>query len=416
MNIRKFLQSFSGDKVDVFDNYVDEISVAYVNGLTLTAEGEEYFKDALDIEIENIEKDSIVLKIDERTISEITANKRLKNAKKLFYSLAGYCGDENYNKWFKVKPPIKRKYLDYLEKINKNIPTELKDMKCWCCYKTYYDAEKGKMKKFVLSPHTGRWAKADTKDTWTTYKIASEFAKDYSCTGLSIALDGSGITCIDLDGAIKNGEYSLLAKEFIEKFDTTYIEQSVSGKGLHIFFKGNVLENSTYKNRVITDKGEIEVYDDKHFISMTGKSINGIKELSTIDENTRKELQILLGKRTQIKQVIRQTNNQSDSEVIRKIEASKKGKDFKELYYGGCLTGDHSRDDFKLLNLLAFFTNCDAQQMERIFSTSALYRPEKEAYLKLSIENAIGTLYKKKDFNFNTITKTQRKTSENEND
>ena len=55
----------------------------------------------------------------------------------------------------------------------------------------------------------------------------------------------------------------------------------------------------------------------------------------------------------------------------------------------------------KMCNILAFFTDCDADQIERIFKQSGLYRPEKnDAYLKRTIDKAIGTLALRPTGNF----------------
>ena len=57
------------------------------------------------------------------------------------------------------------------------------------------------------------------------------------------------------------------------------------------------------------------------------------------------------------------------------------------------MLGDNSRSDFKLLNILAFFSDSDPMQMERIFKESKLYRPEKgEQYVQRSVRKAIDTL------------------------
>ena len=96
----------------------------------------------------------------------------------------------------------------------------------------------------------------------------------------------------------------------------------------------------------------------------------------------------------------------NDRDIIEQIRSSKKGKDFDVLFSGGTLTGDKSRDDMIMLNILAFFTDRNAFQMESIFKSSGLYRPEKGAnYLKISIDKAIQTLQIQKSY----FEKTQKK-------
>ena len=64
----------------------------------------------------------------------------------------------------------------------------------------------------------------------------------------------------------------------------------------------------------------------------------------------------------------------SDTDIITKIEGSKQADKFHSLYNIGQLSGDHSADDMALCSILAFWTGCDASQMDRIFRSSALMR------------------------------------------
>lgn len=285
-----------------------------------------------------------------------------------------------------------------LSLLQKNTPQIMKELDNWCVFKTKWNEEKGKKDKYIISPINGRWAKINDSSTWTDFKTALKYAEENNCEGLSFALNGNAITCIDLDKCYKNGKLNSLSSEMLGYFSNTYVEQSASGNGIHIFFLGDVLENGTYKNRNESERGEIEVYDSSRFISMTGKTITSTNELEICSNSAKEILQKTLGKKTQNKVFAPSRNNQSDAEVIAKIRNSKVANDFNNLMAGISLTGDHSRDDFKLLNILAFFTDCDKWQMESIFATSALYRPEKKAYLQRSIENACSTLVKRQNY------------------
>lgn len=84
---------------------------------------------------------------------------------------------------------------------------------------------------------------------------------------LAYALDGTdGIACIDLDHCVgEDGKRSALADEVLAKCGKTYIEHSVSGRGIHVFgrTKGADL-------RSFSKDGDMEYYQDRHFITMTG--------------------------------------------------------------------------------------------------------------------------------------------------
>ena len=163
--------------------------------------------------------------------------------------------------------------------------------------------------------------------------------------------------------------------------------------------KDDILANGKYKNRAEIPDGEIEVYDEKRFISMTGNIRSKTVRLGKSPIATTSWLQGKLGEKVLIK-----NNNvapprkgqgidRSDRALIERIQRSKSAADFNALFNGDNMLGDNSRSDFKLLNILAFFSDCDAMQMERLFKESKLYRPEKgEQYVQRSVRKAIDTL------------------------
>lgn len=278
-----------------------------------------------------------------------------------------------------------------------NVPEEMRALPNWCVFRTKWNAEKGKKDKFIISPTDGKWAKSTDPATWTDFETAMHYAEENNCEGLSFALDGSGISCIDLDHSVeRDGTLSANAEKLTKEIPETYTETSVSGNGIHIFVKDDILAKGKYRNRAVTDSGEIEVYDAGRFISMTGAVRSGSLTLGKCPQATMSWLRQTLGRRTaeqnrQPEQ--RDRASQSDQEVIDRIRRSKKGSTFEQLYSGRDVTGDNSRNDFMLLNMLAFFTDCDPAQMERIFKSSGLYRPEKgEPYLNRSINKACSTL------------------------
>lgn len=284
-----------------------------------------------------------------------------------------------------------------LEVLRANVPEEMRALPNWCVFRTKWNAEKEKKDKFIISPTDGKWAKSTDPATWTDFETAMQYAEENNCEGLSFALNGSGISCIDLDHSVsKDGTLSANAEKLTKEIPETYTETSVSGNGIHIFVKDDILAGGKYRNRAITDSGEIEVYDAGRFISMTGDVRSGTLTLGKCPQATMTWLRQTLGRRApeQSRQPgQRDPSNQSDQEVIDRIRRSKKGSTFDQLYSGGNVTGDNSRNDFMLLNMLAFFTDCNAAQMERIFKSSGLYRPEKgEPYLNRSINKACSTL------------------------
>lgn len=286
-----------------------------------------------------------------------------------------------------------------LTALTENVPVEMKSIPNWCAYKTRWNDEKGKKDKFVLSPIDGKWAKSSDPATWTDFETAMEFAQKNNCEGLAFALDGKcGISCIDLDHSVgENGELTAPAQKLTDEISESYIETSVSGNGIHIFVKEDILGKGKFKNRTVTAEGEIEVYDSGRFISMTGNVRSKTTQLGKCPMATTQWLRSTLGEKVPERQVQPRERSgridTSDDAVIARIRNSKKGGEFDALYRGEDLTGDNSRNDFKMMNMLAFFTDCDKAQMERIFKGSGLYRPEKgQDYVIRSIDKACSTL------------------------
>ena len=312
---------------------------------------------------------------------------------------AAYAGKEVGKSAKRVAPRKRnRKRLDDLEA---NVPDAMKSLKNWCVFRTKYNPETERQDKFVISPTDGKWAKTNDPDTWVDFETAIKYAEENDCAGLSFALDGKcGITCIDLDKSIsKDGKLTESAEKLTQELAETYTETSVSGNGIHIFVADDILRK-TYKNRADLPDGEIEVYDSGRFISMTGNMRSKSNALSNCPTATMTWLHGTLGKKIAAREnKPRGGVGQSDNDVIERIRRSKRGHDFDTLMSGGAITGDKSRDDMILLNMLAFFTDCDRAQMESIFLSSgrradlgANGGKKSSNYLSRSIEKACSSL------------------------
>lgn len=312
---------------------------------------------------------------------------------------AAFAGREVGKSAKRVAP--RRRNMQRLSDLEANVPDEMKALKNWCVFRTKYNPESDRHEKFVISPIDGKWAKSNDPNTWVDFDTALKYAVENDCAGLSFALDGKcGITCIDLDKSIsKEGKLTESAEKLTQELADTYAETSVSGNGIHIFVADDIL-HKTYKNRADLPDGEIEVYDNARFISMTGNMRSKSKALTKCPAVTMTWLRSALGKKSiERENKPRGFERQSDTDVIERIRRSKKGRDFDILMSGGSIIGDKNKDDLMLLNMLAFFTDCNKAQMEAIFlssgrniTTSADGKPKSGNYLERSIEKACSTL------------------------
>lgn len=300
--------------------------------------------------------------------------------------------------------------LNELKARYSNIPQEMTQMRRWVCFKVV--ERDGKKTKVPFDPHTGNGAKSNDKNTWGDFDEAINACAKYNLDGLGFEL-GDGICGIDLDNhPDSNGEFMPakqfqdLANEFVRTMNS-YSEWSVSGNGIHIFFYGKLPSGRRKTSNV-------EMYDSVRFFAMTGKSIGRrsiafreeeatslwkkyvddsealARKKKEAEERNKKYLESLNG--------VAVLQNLSDSELIDKAQkAPNGGAKFSRLMRGDMsdFDGDHSKCDQSLCNMLAFFSNRNAEQIDRIFRTSGLMREKWDSkrgdttYGGIVIQNAI---------------------------
>lgn len=301
--------------------------------------------------------------------------------------------------------------FDTLVQQYSSIPNELKQMPRWIGYRVENIANSTKKTKKPYNALNGSLASTRDDLTWTSFNLALKGCIKFNFDGLGFVL-GDGIFGVDLDNHInEEGNYELSEEEFnalTQEFLTTlnsYSEYSQSGNGIHIICKGKLPEGACRK-------GNVEMYDNARFFAMTGKAINNCEV-----ENRENEVVPLWEKYVYTAPPQIEVNNAfsslstkayltplsiSDEEIIKLATSSKNGGDFYSLFYEGDLSGnnnDHSRADLALCTLLAFWTNKDKVQIDRIFRRSALMRDKWDRKLGIStygektIETAcIGTV------------------------
>lgn len=296
---------------------------------------------------------------------------------------------EDYD-FLKNQPTISKQFIQIEKNLRENVPQEMIDKPNWCVLRTRKNEERGKLEKFIIDCHTGKFAKSDDCSTWSDFESAVSYAKKNGGVSLVYALDGKDeIACIDLDHCIdENGEFSNLAKEVIAASNGTYCEQSISGTGLHLFGKTKGMDLRTFSK-----DGDLEFYQKVHFIAMTGNILDENKLESFDTPEMKALLERKCDKRptTQgIGQGVEGLSTMSDREVVEKAIASKHGDTFKALYEGVDLQNNHSNSDMSLMNRLAFWCNGDKEQVLRIFATSGLYRENKSPeYYEYTASKAI---------------------------
>lgn len=268
------------------------------------------------------------------------------------------------------------------------VPQEMKELKRWVLWKKV--TRDGKNTKFPIDAHNGKGAKSNDDTTWSTFQDACDGLEEYDCDGLGFML-GGGYFGVDIDHALDNKP---LIDEFVNALDS-YTEISQSGEGIHIICKG-VLPQGQRR------KGNIEMYDNVRFFAMTGNIYEGhcqlhdrTQEIKALHE---KYLQPSYTFQKESKEERRVTLLPNDEEVISKALSSKNNIIFSSLYYGQWegAYASQSDADLALCSFLAFWTNKDATQMDRIFRKSKLYRQKwdenrgEHTYGEITIQKAIN--------------------------
>ena len=277
------------------------------------------------------------------------------------------------------------------------IPAEMRSAKRWVLWKL---AEKdGRKTKIPVNAMTGYGAKSNDPDTWATFEEAKGKIDYYGCDGLGFML-GNGYFGVDLDHALDNKP---LMAEFADALKS-YTEISQSGEGLHIVCKG-ILPPGNRR------RGNVEMYDSARFFALTGNIPQGreypladrTEEIKPLWEKYLGEVKpapVPDGAYVYKKESapIRAIGKLSDDEIVRRAIESKNGSIFNLLYYGQWdgIYPSQSEADAAFCSLLAFWTGRDAEQMDRIFRASKLYRPKwdnkrgAKTYGEMTIGSAIA--------------------------
>lgn len=278
-------------------------------------------------------------------------------------------------------------------------PEELIELDRWCVWE--YVERDGKTTKLPINPLTGELAKSNDESTWTSYENALYAFKTRRGDGLGFFFKAPyiGIDLDNVEGEIfryQNGDYeNNIVHEFYETFKS-YGEISPSGTGIHIIAKGEIPGDRRRK-------GNVEMYSEGRFFTMTENSLYKYKTVSEIDGDTFKPI---YNKYLENNNVTKFPNRNhglvshdlSDAEVVSKILSSRQSDTFEKFLQGGWEKDydSQSEADLAMANILAFWTAKNYMQMDRIFRESSLMRTKwdrktgKTTYGQATLNRAIN--------------------------
>ncbi len=260
-----------------------------------------------------------------------------------------------------------------------SIPTALRDKPNWVCRRG----------KIPINPRTGQAAKAGQPDTWARFEEAVQAAPRYD--GIGFEFDGSGIIGIDFDHCIENGQLAPWVQDWVSRFDS-YTELSPSGTGIHILCQGSLHGRPAVKRK------EVEIYDRARYFTMTGRTFGTPRPLRDAQAALDALYEAFGRKDEKPRQAVPvRPLDMDDSTLIKKIEQSAGSARFAPLWRGDTGGyGSHSEADLALCSILAFWTRCNTDQMDRLFRSSGLMRDKWDrrqsgsTYGALTIQKAIS--------------------------
>ena len=241
-----------------------------------------------------------------------------------------------------------------------NIPDEIKGLKQWVCWVG--------QDKIPKNASTGKNAQSNNPDTWSDFETACKACDKYNFDGVGFMF-ANGYFGVDLDHCIDNLDF---CDEFVETLQS-YAEISKSGTGIHIICKGKLPSGARRKNGV-------EMYSQGRYFICTGNVYN--EKYKKISECT-EAVKILHSKYLPSETPKAEKDisaieiiSMDDQEVVDKARNCKSGYLFTMLYQGEWqgVYSSQSEADLALCNQLAFWTQKDAAQMDRIFRSSGLMR------------------------------------------
>ena len=286
------------------------------------------------------------------------------------------------------------KPTDIYETIKNNTPNDLTSLSQWVAW-SGTEGRNGKTVKIPINPKSGKPAKTNDPDTWASFEEALSYSRQNHLPGVGFVFTDAdefvGIDidhCIDPDTGVINNE----AMNIVDRMDS-YAEISPSGRGLHIFVRG-ALPEGPRRN------GKVEMYDCKRFFTVTGDIFAGSPCEVKDRQDELLDLYTDLFVPTPAKGQNRENNLEIDDLLIQAAKINGNGDKFSRLWNGDYRGyASQSEADLALCRLLAFYTNCDAGEIDRLFRESGLYRPKWDqphfaggkTYGKATVEKAVSS-------------------------
>src|SRR5208337_581750 len=260
------------------------------------------------------------------------------------------------------------------------IPAELTSRDQWVVWR--WEKRKGKLNKPPYQP-SGSAARSNDPATWVSFQAAVAAFESGHFHGVGFVLTADDpYAMADLDHCLDStGNVKAWAGEVVDQL-RSYTEITPSGEGLRVIVKAMLPPGR--RRRGMGSGGGIELYDRLRYMTMTGNLLAGTPETIEKRQNEMAELHAhLFGQGPRSAHLGSDGGHfhmgLTDDGLLAKARAARNCDKFCALYDRGDISGypSASEADLALCALLAFWTGGDAEQIDRLFRHSALFRQEK---------------------------------------
>ena len=265
---------------------------------------------------------------------------------------------------------------------------ELRQLRQWVAWKLAANCGGTRAGKLPVNPHDGSIAMANDARTWGMFEEARRYAAENGLVGNAGGIGfefANGYAGIDLDDVIIAGGTLRPFAGDIVRIMRSYTEYSPGGKGLHILFRLKEPLSELGPRRRNDELG-LEMYDSGRFFTVTGNVYGEGLPVSERTEEARCVYAMYLAKphgKVAGKVPLDVSGGvnfegPAGNELLERMFCSLHGAEIRRLY-GGDISGyggDESRADLALCSYLAFWTNNDLREMDRMFRRSGLMRPK----------------------------------------
>lgn len=274
--------------------------------------------------------------------------------------------------------------------IYNNIPEEMKSIARWVCLNMV--EEGGKQTKRPVSAHSGKVASITDEANWADFNTAIKYYQEHQdrINGIGFVFtDDDDIVGIDFDGCLDtDGNLINDTIQEIVSRNTSYIERSVSGTGLHVYLRGKLPTNTGVKlSTELSPHGfGIELYEQKRFFIVTGNAYpDGNTKLPVAENQDFIDYVFSL-----IPNAGRSFSSSTPISVNNKItenlnallqEKLMNSNYFNQLWNGLRPKGNESSDDMALCCQLAQITT-NPVEIQDLFFKSPHYQSKDEAHIK----------------------------------